>query len=155
MSSPNNESDARTHPFWPTAAIFRVVSSLRFCRGEHPLGGSREAVTETFADSVGGAPTCPAGIRPRVASPDRFDEAGRLPVSGVRRNGFANPVCDWRRLVASLLPRCSLRRRPVVDAAFHPAAFDMRYNWRPAPQNRRRLSPSRNEVVPELLLAVR
>ena len=150
-----SECDASAHRFWPTAAIFRVASALRFFRDEHLSSGSREAAAAIFADSAGDAQTYPAGTPGRVALPGPFREANYLPVSEARRIGFARPVCGLWRLVVALIPHCSLRQRPVVDVAFRPAAFEMRCNSLPARQNTKRLSRSRNEIVPERLSAVR
>ena len=133
----------------------QLLFNFAFFRDEHRSDGSGEAVTGTFADLVGGAQTCPAGTPARVVLPGRFGEASHLPVSEARRSGFARPACDLWRLVVALMPHCSLRRRPVVDVAFRPAAFDMRCNSRPARQNTTRPFRSRNESVPERLSAVR
>ena len=139
----------------PTAALFPVASELRFSPDARPSDGFGEPATEIFADSAGGAQTCPAGTPARVVLPGRFGEASHLPVSEGQRSGFARLGCDLWRLVVPLMPPCSLRPPPVVDVVFPRAVFDMRCNWRLAVQSMTRLFPSRNENVPELLLAVR
>ena len=133
-----------------TAALSPIASELRFFRDERRSDGSEEVVAGIFAGSDGGAESDYSyrrGMQARVASPRRFDEANRLPVSEARHSAIANLECDSWLLVVGLRSPCSSLPRLLVRVAPLPAAFDMPCNLRPVPQSMRSLFAGHNESV--------
>jgi len=88
------------------------------------------------------------------ASPHRFGEANRLPVSAAHRSALAKLECDFSLLLVRLKSRCFLLPRRLVHAGRLAAAFDMPCNLPPAPQSMRRPFAGHNESALRFLSGV-